>query len=107
MYFAVRKQDDKSPIVLTVNGAGEVGLLNLESVDYARVGAADRRGADLEDHRRRLGRRQADRRGGDGGRVRLEDLRRHDAAEARRRRRVCTAPRRTTCSTTSGKRSPR
>lgn len=37
VYFAVVKQDDKTPIVLTVNGAGEVGLFNLDSVEYARV----------------------------------------------------------------------
>ncbi|MCE9605775.1 MAG: hypothetical protein K8U03_12845 [Planctomycetia bacterium] len=37
VYFAVRKQDDKLPIVLTVNAAGEVGLFAMDSVEYARV----------------------------------------------------------------------
>ena len=36
-YFAVTKQDDKTPIVLTINGSGEVGLFNTDSVEYARV----------------------------------------------------------------------
>lgn len=36
-YFAVRKQDDKASIVLTLDGAGNVGLVNLDSVDYVRV----------------------------------------------------------------------
>lgn len=36
-YFAVRKQDDKASIVLTLDGAGDVGLVNLDSVDYVRV----------------------------------------------------------------------
>src|SRR5690349_18418019 len=37
-YFAVRKQDDKRPVVLTVDGAGKVGEFVLEDVKYARVG---------------------------------------------------------------------
>lgn len=36
-YVAARKQDDKSPLVLTINGAGEIGLLNLDSATYVRV----------------------------------------------------------------------
>lgn len=36
-YFAVRKQDDKSHLILTVTGAGEIGELALDSVDYVRV----------------------------------------------------------------------
>lgn len=37
VYFAARKQDDKIPLILTVNSAGEVGLFNTDSVEYARV----------------------------------------------------------------------
>ncbi|MGC3968471.1 MAG: hypothetical protein QM775_14170 [Pirellulales bacterium] len=36
-YFAVRKQDDKTPIVLTLNSAGDVGLVSLDDVEYVRV----------------------------------------------------------------------
>jgi hypothetical protein len=36
-YFAVRRQDDKSLAILTVNGAGEVGELELEKVEFAAV----------------------------------------------------------------------
>jgi hypothetical protein len=37
VYFAVRKQDDKTPIVLTLNSAGDVGLADLDNVEYVRV----------------------------------------------------------------------
>ncbi len=36
-YFAIRKQDDKSYLLLTVDGKGEIGEFSLEKVDYARV----------------------------------------------------------------------
>lgn len=36
-YFAVRKQDDKRSLILTVDGEGKVGEFALENVKYARV----------------------------------------------------------------------
>ena len=36
-YVAVRKQDDKSHIILTVRGDGEIGEFELDKVNYARV----------------------------------------------------------------------
>ncbi len=40
VYFAVRKQDDKQPIVLTVKPDGTIGHFDLASVTYARVALA-------------------------------------------------------------------
>jgi hypothetical protein len=37
VYFAVRKQDDKQPVLLTLKADGSVGLFALDSVEYARV----------------------------------------------------------------------
>jgi hypothetical protein len=37
VYFAVRKQDDKTPLVFTLRPDGAIGLFELESVDYARI----------------------------------------------------------------------
>jgi len=36
-YLAVRKQDDKSYVILKVAGAGEIGELTLDEVRYARI----------------------------------------------------------------------
>ncbi len=36
-YFAVRKQDDKSNVLLTVDGKGEIGEFELDEVTYARI----------------------------------------------------------------------
>jgi hypothetical protein len=36
-YIAVRKQDDKSYVILTVDGAGKIGELELDKVTYART----------------------------------------------------------------------
>lgn len=36
-YLAVRKQDDKKSVILTIDAAGKIGEFALESVDYARV----------------------------------------------------------------------
>jgi hypothetical protein len=36
-YLAVRKQDDKSYAILTVDGAGKIGELELDKVNYARI----------------------------------------------------------------------
>jgi hypothetical protein len=36
-YFAVRKQDDKQPLILTLRAEGSIGLFALDSVEYARV----------------------------------------------------------------------
>ncbi len=36
-YIAVRKQDDKSYVVLTVDGEGKIGELELDDVNYARI----------------------------------------------------------------------
>jgi hypothetical protein len=37
VFFAVRKQDDKRPVLLTLKADGSVGLFSLDSVEYARV----------------------------------------------------------------------
>ena len=37
VYFAVRKQDDKSYLILTLSAGGEIGLLDLDHVTYSRV----------------------------------------------------------------------
>ncbi|MEK6238944.1 MAG: hypothetical protein N2C14_29875, partial [Planctomycetales bacterium] len=37
-YFAVRKQDDKSHLILTVDRDGKIGEFSLDSVEYAAVG---------------------------------------------------------------------
>lgn len=37
VYIAVRKQDDKQPVVLTIKTDGSVGLFDLASVTYAKV----------------------------------------------------------------------
>lgn len=37
VYFAARKQDDKTPLVLTLKPDGTIGLFDLASVTYARV----------------------------------------------------------------------
>ena len=39
-YFAIRKQDDKSHLILTVDGKGKVSEFSLEKVDYARISLA-------------------------------------------------------------------
>ena len=39
-YFAIRKQDDKSHLILTVDGQGKISEFSLEKVDYARVSLA-------------------------------------------------------------------
>jgi hypothetical protein len=36
-YIAVRKQDDKSYVILTVDGAGKIGEFELDKVNYART----------------------------------------------------------------------
>jgi len=36
-YFAVRKQDDKSYVILTVDGAGKIAEFELDKVNYARI----------------------------------------------------------------------
>jgi hypothetical protein len=36
-YIAVRKQDDKSYVILTVDGSGKIGELELDKVTYART----------------------------------------------------------------------
>jgi hypothetical protein len=36
-YFAVRKQDDKSYVILTVDGTGKIAELELDKVTYARI----------------------------------------------------------------------
>lgn len=37
VYIAARKQDDKANLIFTLSPGGEIGLLNLDSVKYARV----------------------------------------------------------------------
>ncbi|GDY10651.1 MAG: hypothetical protein DWI21_17200 [Planctomycetota bacterium] len=37
VYFALRKQDDKSYLILTLSAGGEIGLLDLDHVTYSRV----------------------------------------------------------------------
>jgi len=37
VYFAVRKQDDKSYLILTVDASGEIGEFELDDVEYARI----------------------------------------------------------------------
>jgi hypothetical protein len=36
-YLAVRKQDDKSYVILTVDGSGKIGEFELDKVNYARI----------------------------------------------------------------------
>jgi hypothetical protein len=36
-YLAVRKQDDKSHVILTIDGTGKIGELELDKVTYARI----------------------------------------------------------------------
>ena len=36
-YLAVRKQDDKSNVICTVDGAGKIGEFELDKVNYARI----------------------------------------------------------------------
>jgi hypothetical protein len=39
-YFAIRKQDDKSYLILTVDGKGKIAEFSLDKVEYARVSLA-------------------------------------------------------------------
>lgn len=45
VYFAARKQDDKTPLVLTLKPDGAIGLFDLASVTYARVALPTKSGA--------------------------------------------------------------
>lgn len=47
VYLAARKQDDKAYVVFTLSPAGEIGLLNLDGVKYARVSLPTLNGAQL------------------------------------------------------------